>query len=108
MARLDKLEQIEAFADEFGDRFGAMPPEAKNLLYAVKIKMLAAKAGITSITTEDGLIVLRLLDGMRFTPEQREIALPDGVKMGVRQIHFSYKGDKGWKGKLEGVLGKIG
>jgi len=108
MARLDKLEQIEALAGEFGDRFGAMPPEVKNLLYAVKIKMLAAKAGITSIITEDGLIVLRLLDGMRFTPEQHELALPDGVRMGVRQISLSYKGDKGWKGKLERVLGKIG
>ncbi len=108
LSRLDKPEQIEALAGEFGDRFGAIPKEVKNLLYAVRIKLLAGKAGIESITTEDGLIVLRLLEGMRFTPQQREIALPDGVRMGVRQISLSYKKDKGWKGKLEGVLGKIG
>jgi len=107
LSRLDKPEQIESLAQEFGDRFGAVPLEVKNLLYAVRIKMLAAKAGIESVTTEDGLIVLRLLEGMRFTPQQREIALPDGVRMGVRQLSLSYKGDKGWKSKLEGVLNKV-
>jgi len=25
----------------------------------------------------------------------------------VRQVSLSYKGDKGWKAKLEGVLGKV-
>jgi len=104
ISRLDKPEQLEALAQEFGDRFGAMPREVKNLLYAVKIKLMAGKAGIESVTTEDGLIVLRLLEGMRFSPEQREIALPDGVRMGVRQLSLSYKGDKGWKSKLEGAL----
>jgi len=108
LARVDKPEQIEAMAQEFNDRFGAVPAEVKNLLYAVRIKMLAAKAGIESVTTEDGLIVLRLLEGMRFTPEQRELALPSGVRMGVRQLSLSYRGDKGWKSKLVGVLEKIG
>jgi len=68
---------------------------------------MAGKAGVESVTTEDGLIVLRLLEGMRFSPEQREITLPDGVRMGVRQLSLSYKGDKGWKSKLEGVLGRV-
>ena len=107
LARVDKPEQIEDMAQEFNDRFGAVPKEVKNLLYALKIKMLAGKAGIESVTTEDGLIVLRLLDGLRFTPRQRELALPDGVRMGVRQVSLSYKGDKGWKGKLKGVLRAI-
>ena len=107
LSRLDKPEQIEALRDEFSDRFGAVPLEVRNLLYALKIKMLAGKAGIESVTTEDGLIVLRLLEGMRFTPQQREIALPDGVRMGVRQLSLSYRGDKGWKAKLEGVLKQL-
>jgi transcription-repair coupling factor (superfamily II helicase) len=104
LSRVDKLEQIEALKDEFGDRFGALPAELQNLLYALKIKLLAAKAGIESITTEDGLIVIRLLEGMQFTPQQRELPLPDGVRMGVRQISLSYKKDKGWKAKLDRVL----
>jgi transcription-repair coupling factor (superfamily II helicase) len=94
-------------AQEFSDRFGALPAEVQNLLYAVKIKLLAAKAGIESITTEDGQIVIRLFEGMQFTPHQRELPLPDGVKMGVRQISLSYKRISGWKGILEGVLNNI-
>jgi transcription-repair coupling factor (superfamily II helicase) len=107
LSRVDKLEQIETLKDEFSDRFGALPSEVQNLLYALKIKILAARAGIDSVTTEDGLIVIRLLEGMQFTPQQRELPLPDGVRMGVRQLSLSYKGDKGWKAKLEGVLGKV-
>jgi transcription-repair coupling factor (superfamily II helicase) len=107
LSRVDKLEQIEALKDEFNDRFGALPAELQNLLYALKIKLLAAKAGIESIITEDGLIVIRLLQGMQFTPQQRELPLPDGVRMGVRQLSLSYKKDKGWKAKLEGVLKKV-
>jgi len=107
LSRLGKPEQIETITGEFNDRFGALPKEAQNLLYALKIKMLAVKAGMESVTTEDGLIVLRLLEGMRFTPEQHKLALPDGVRMGVRQLSLSYKGDKGWKGKLEGVVKEV-
>jgi len=107
LAKVDKVEQIEALTQEFSDRFGALPAEVQNLLYAVKVKILAAKAGIESITTEDGQIVIRLFAGMQFTPQQRETPLPDGVKMGVRQISLSYKRVSEWKGVLEGVLGKV-
>ncbi len=107
LTRLDRLEQIKAMADEFGDRFGALPVEVKNLLYALKIKMLGTKAGIESITTEDGLIVIRLFEGMKFTPHQHELSLPDGVRMGVRQISLSYKRIGEWEKVLEGVLNKV-
>jgi len=104
LAKLDKLEQIETMADELNDRFGALPIEVQNLLYAVKIKILASKAGIESITTEDKQLVIRLFEGMQFTPQQRETTFPDGVKMGVRQISLSYKRISEWKRVLEGVL----
>jgi transcription-repair coupling factor (superfamily II helicase) len=107
LAKLDRVEQIEALAEEFGDRFGSLPAEVQNLLYAIKIKLLGTKAGIESITTEDGQIVARLFEGMHFTPEQRELSLPDGVRMGVRQISLSYKRISGWKKVLEGVLKDI-
>ncbi len=108
LAKLDRVEQVEALSQEFSDRFGAPPPEARNLLYALRIKILASKASIESITTEGGQIVLRLFEGMQFTPQQRETSFPDGVKMGVRQISLSYKRMKGWRETLGGILNKIG
>jgi transcription-repair coupling factor (superfamily II helicase) len=108
LARLDRIEQVEAMAEEFSDRFGAPPAEVQNLLYAIKVKILAAKAGIESISTEEGQIILRLFEGMKFTPHQREIPLPDGVRMGTSQIILNPKRlGKEWQGVLEGVLGNI-
>jgi len=107
LAKLDKLEQIEALAQEFSDRFGALPAEVKNLLYAVRIKLLAAKAGIESITTEDKQIVIRLFGGMQFDKPKLEALLGEGIAVSRTQIRVSYKRVKGWKGVLEGLLSKV-
>ncbi len=108
LAKVDKLEQVDDFANELGDRFGALPPEAKNLLYAVKIKVLAARAGIESIATEEGQIILRLFQGMQFTPEQRSLPLPDGVKISFSQIRLNLKRlGKEWWAVLEEVVRRV-
>lgn len=108
LVKLDKLEQIEAIAGEFSDRFGSLPIEIKNLLYAVRVKILAAKAGIESISTEDGQIILRLFEGVKFTPEQRALSFPNGVRMGTSQIGLNLKRlGKEWQKVVEEVVGKI-
>ncbi|MBA7707029.1 Transcription-repair-coupling factor [subsurface metagenome] len=108
LARVDKVEQIEALAQEFGDRFGALPMEVKNLLYALRIKILAARAGIESVTTEDGEIVLRLFEGMQFDREKLEPLLGEGITASKAEIRVRYKRIKGWEkvvgGILEGIL----
>jgi transcription-repair coupling factor (superfamily II helicase) len=108
LVKLDRLEQVEEMAQEFSDRFGSLPIEVKNLLYAVRVKILAAKAGIESISTEDGQIVLRLFEGVKFTPEQRALSFPDGVRMGTSQIGLNLKRlGKEWQHILEEVVGRI-
>jgi transcription-repair coupling factor (superfamily II helicase) len=109
LAKLDKIEQVEEMAQEFSDRFGSPPQEVKNLLYAVRVKILAAKAGIESISTEEGQIILRLFEGMKFTPHQRALPLPDGVRMGTSQISLNLKRlGKEWEEVLGDILNKIG
>jgi len=109
LAKLDRTEQVQEMAQEFSDRFGSPPIEVKNLLYAVKIKILATKAGIESISTEEGQIILRLLAGMKFTPHQRALPLPDGVKIGTTQLSLNLKRlGKEWQGILQDTLIKIG
>jgi len=109
LVKLETVEQIEDIAHEFSDRFGALPVEVENLLYAVKIKILAARAGIESISTEGGQIILRLFDGMRFSQQQRELTLPDGVKIGTSQIRLNLKRlGNDWQEVLKEVLKRIG
>jgi len=109
LVKLEEAEQIAALAQEFSDRFGTLPIELENLLYAVRIKLMAAKAGIESITTEHGQIVLRRFEGMGFNKEKLEPVLKDGIKVGITQLTINPKRLGGeWQGVLEGVVRRVG
>ncbi len=109
MAELEKVEQIEALAQELADRFGALPAEVENLLYAVKIKILAGRAGIESVSTEHGEIILRLFEGMRFDKHKLEPVLRDGIKVGITQLRLSRRRlGREWKGVLEDIVRRWG
>ncbi len=108
LARLDKVEQIEALSQELEDRFGALPVEIGNLLYALRIKIQAAKAGIESITTEHGEITLSLFEGMKFDRNKIAPFLKDGITLGTFQLHFDPRRiGKDWQKVLEELIEKI-
>lgn len=104
-----QVEQVEDMASEFSDRFGTLPLEVKNLLYAVKIKAMAAKAGIEAISTQEGQIILRLFQGLQFDKQKLEPLLKDGIKLGTTQLRLNPKrlGNE-WQQVLEEVLKKVG
>jgi len=98
--------EFVVFIQELNDRFGPPPEEVNNLMYIVKIKSLAARGGIDSINTENGDIVLRLIDGLRFDPRKLAPVYKYGLKIGTAQLRFSaWQPGKGWKKALEEVLG---
>ena len=108
LVKVDQAELIDDLAREFGDRFGAPPPEVRNLLYALRIKILAAKAGIESIDTHDEHIVVRRFQGMEFDKEKLA-PFRDGVKIGLTQLRLDYKRlGKEWQRVLEEIVGKVG
>jgi len=75
---------------------------------AVKIKLLATEAGIESISTEHGEIILRLFEGMRFDKQKLE-SFKDGIKVGITQLRLYPKRLGGeWREVLEKVLGRVG
>ena len=49
IARLRGAQEIDAFAAELIDRFGALPPEVENLLKSVAIKGLCLDAGVDKV-----------------------------------------------------------
>jgi len=109
MVTLERMEQIETLAQEFSDRFGALPPEIENLLYTVRIKTLAAKAGIESISTEHGEIILRLFEGLHFDRQKLEPILKDGIKFHPFHLRLNPKRlGKEWQKMLEKVVRNIG
>jgi transcription-repair coupling factor (superfamily II helicase) len=46
LARMTELKEIAGFKTELIDRFGALPPEALNLLLKIMLKILSVKAGV--------------------------------------------------------------
>jgi len=99
------VEGVAALAQELADRFGDLPDEVRNLLYAIKIKLLAMKAKLESISTEDSQIVLRVFQGMQFDRSKLAPLLREGIRIGITQLRIPVR--KGWQGLLEEVVRRV-
>ncbi|MGB2815046.1 MAG: TRCF domain-containing protein, partial [Dehalococcoidales bacterium] len=105
LVKVEEVGQIEPLAQEFRDRFGALPGEVQNLLYAVRIKLLAAQAGVESVTTEHGQIIIRRFEGLPFDRQKLEPVIRDGVRVGHTQIALNLRRlGKGWREVLGEVI----
>ncbi|MFC1871650.1 transcription-repair coupling factor [Chloroflexota bacterium] len=78
LSRVDGVEKLDDLRQECEDRFGDVPAEVDNLLYAARIKLLAIGTGIETVSHEHGQIVIRLFQGMQFTPQQQALRFPEG------------------------------
>jgi len=108
LVKLAETGQVADMAQEFTDRFGAPPLEVDNLLYAVKIKILATGAGIESILTEGGRITIRRFAGMPLDHHKLEPLAGEWVKIGNIQMVLNYRRlGKEWREVLEEVLGGL-
>jgi transcription-repair coupling factor (superfamily II helicase) len=105
LAGTRNLEAINVWAKDFQDRFGAPPTEVQNLLFAIKIKVLATKAALASVSSEGGQIVLRRPPGLQFDLAKLK-TYRTGVKVSPFQVRIDLKvPGKDWQETLEEVLG---
>jgi len=109
LANLSATNQVAEMAEELDDRFGPIPTQVSNLLYAVKVKILAMEAGVQSIATENGQVVLKMVEGKKVDKALLEHAVGDGVKAGINKVRLDMKrlGPR-WQEALEGVLHHLG
>jgi transcription-repair coupling factor (superfamily II helicase) len=59
LADLHDEAEAQAAAEEFADRFGPLPLPMVNLVYQMRVKLLAEEAGLASVSVEGEQIVLR-------------------------------------------------
>ena len=110
--RLADIREVESLASiemEFEDRFGPLPGEVRNLIYQIKVKLLAALAGLASVGFEGKQLVLRyppLPEGVEYRP-LRELGRPVMSGKNAYRIHFSNPENENWQEVLVGVLLKI-
>jgi transcription-repair coupling factor (superfamily II helicase) len=93
--------ELEAIGTEFADRFGPPPEEVENLLYQLRVKVLAGRAGAEGVTVENGQILISLPDALA------EVDLPDvgaDVRRSKRGLWLSRLGAPDWRARLLEVL----
>jgi transcription-repair coupling factor (superfamily II helicase) len=94
---------------EFEDRFGPLPEQVQNLVYQIKVKLMAALAGLASVGFEGRQLVLHYPPlpegiGSRNLPE-----LGKGIIAGKNayRIYFTNPEEEPWQRMLVSVLNKI-
>jgi transcription-repair coupling factor (superfamily II helicase) len=102
---INSIEQAEDLAQELKDRFGALPVEVQNLIYAVKLKVFGMKSGIESISTNNHIVTIRLFAGLQFNRQKLLPFLRYGVKIGVSQLIINLKNlGKDWQKVLGDII----
>ncbi|NLE08366.1 MAG: transcription-repair coupling factor, partial [Dehalococcoidales bacterium] len=108
LADLDKPEDIGPVAEEFKDRFGPMPAELENLLFAVRLRTLAFGTGIGAITMERGDIIVTPFEGLSFERDILANLDVECVDPGRFQIRIQMRRlGRLWKRTLEEVIRKL-
>ena len=107
LARVDHVEEVQDMAQEFKDRFGPLPLPVENLLCIVKVKVLAARAQASSVSTQGKQIVIKSQESVIASIAKQSLTKGYGaaVKVGTTQIKLDTKllGAR-WKVVLEDVL----
>ena len=81
MATLDTMPEIEEMAEELADRFGEIPDPVNNLLYQLRVKSLALKAGVPAVVTEMGQVKIKMPDEGKMDPYHVQRFLGNDVRV---------------------------
>ena len=53
IADMEDLQSVNEMMEEFIDRFGPLPEETQNLFYQMRVKIMAERAGLSTVAMED-------------------------------------------------------
>jgi transcription-repair coupling factor (superfamily II helicase) len=99
---------IDALAEEFVDRFGALPEPVDNLFYQLKVKMRAEEAGLASVSVENDQIVLRYPALPEHAPVRNLPYLGPGIRAGKNAYWMPYTAHlEDWRERLLEALSAV-
>ncbi|MBN2555312.1 MAG: transcription-repair coupling factor [Anaerolineales bacterium] len=94
------LEELGDVVEEMKDRFGPPPEEVANLLYQMRIKLRAARAGIRSIAFENGQFLFQFIR----TPILKPMQVVGTLRQSKRGIWFRPAENPDWTDQLETIV----
>jgi transcription-repair coupling factor (superfamily II helicase) len=107
LAGLTALDGVDEVAQEFADRFGPVPEEVDNLLYVVRVKVLAINAGVEAIGSEEGQLLIKsakleTLDRAALQERLKAQGVP--ARVARRAIWLEMREAGGWRRDLMKTL----
>ncbi|NOT06337.1 MAG: transcription-repair coupling factor [Anaerolineales bacterium] len=101
--------ELDALGSEFRDRFGHQMPEmTQNLLYQMRVKLRAEKAGLNSVNMESsGQILLKYAAPVDGSEAKRLPDLGNGVRGGKSAYWVTVAKEEVWTVKLLEVLKEL-
>jgi len=105
MSEVSSVADVVAMERELKDRFGDLPPEAQNLLFLLRLKAVATRAGVQYVAREGKTIVIKLAGA---GPRQRAAILrrfAGRLRVGRDQVWMPLVEQNGqWRQDLERAL----
>ena len=109
LARATTVADVDDLPREFMERFGhRLPDELHNLLFGVRVRVLAKTAGVESVTRRTDRVTLKLVDEVGGARIALERALGHGTTVGNQQVHVPLEqGRTPWGQALLEVLEEL-
>ncbi len=104
IAGLGSLGELDDMAEELVDRFGPLPDEVKDLLFQVKVKLLASRAGVTAIGRDGDQLIVRSPAVARLPRLALQHHLGDQARVGSQAIWVQIDAESAWRDRLLHVL----
>jgi transcription-repair coupling factor (superfamily II helicase) len=99
--------EIEALAAEFRDRFGPLPEMVDFLLYQMRVKLRAERAGFASVSWEAGQVALKFPAPAEGTEPTRMSDLAPDVRGGKNIYWVNFTKNEDWMPRLLEVVAQI-
>jgi transcription-repair coupling factor (superfamily II helicase) len=108
LAGVSGIEDADGLAVDLVDRFGRLPHEVENLLYMVRMKLMAAEAGVQDVSSEGGKVVIKLGAGTDIDRSSLQRDFGDVLRVGTTQLRLDVRrAGKRWRDVLEQVLRSV-
>ena len=107
LANLTEEKEVEAVGAELADRFGPLPKALDNMLYQLRVKIKAGRAGVAAVASDGGQIMLILPVVSELDQAYLGGHLGPGVRVSKNKAWLPRASEKDWRALLLKVLNKI-
>jgi len=109
MTSLTSEDELDNLRQELEDRFGLVPPETEDLLYVLRVRLLASRAGVRAVGQEEGNLVLKLNAPAQERASRIVTQFGRRAWVGRGQMWLALgQGHQDWRGILVALLLQLG